>query len=397
VHFLFTNGKSSSDGKTSEILLSVGSLESDEVVDLMPIADRGIYAEPGYIVYASDFMLMARAFDAKSFELRGDPFPVVQALELRAYNTVHYSCSRTGAIAYVTPRVAYSELVWVDRAGVELGRIGSPATYRELRISPDGSRVAFSGGDASNQDQRIWVYDLRRGVRTRITFAPDQEEFWPVWFPDGRTIAYTAHVSGRYRIETIAADGGGEPMAVDLGPETAAPDDVTSEGKLLYTSWASARSNVSLLELDAPQQRAEYIATRFNDRGPRLSPDGRWLAYTSDESGRTEVYVERFPGHGGKWQVSPDGGSQPCWSRDGTELFYVHGDSELMAVSVNGRETFEVGMPKRLFERQLALDGIVRNRYDVTPDGKRFLLNVPAEGGMQRTIGVILGWQPAQP
>lgn len=259
-------------------------------------------------------------------------------------------------------------------------------------LSPDGRDLAFVLQSPAND---VWLYDIARGAKTRFTFGSSSES--PRWSPDGRRIAYTSIRNGEFGIYAKPADGSGlEEVLVPPGPEQSYPLDWSPDGKLLaYLRWElgpAAQSRLWMLPLKDGKPYVFSLLEQSAVPSGRFSPDGKWLAYSSTESGRAEVYVTPFPGPGGKWQVSTEGGSFPQWRRDGSELFYMALDNKLMSVQVkeNG-SSFVVGTVKPLFQTKPYFGLFTANLFDVTADGQRFV--IPYDSGQaNRTISLVVNW-----
>ncbi len=374
--------------------LRVGRIGSTEDKIVGTVGGRTLYAHPGYVLYCADQTLMARPFDAKRLEFTGEPFPVAEKIETQSSSQTVFSVSQTGALAFLpTGMSERASFLWVDRAGKELGALSPPGIYRDFDISPDGTRVVYGALDPQTRNQDIWVWDIRRSVATKLTFDPEAEEIWPVWSPDGLRIAYSSDASGVYAILQLPSSGGGRPDSVYRGKGPSGPVGWSGSGRCLtITSFETTAGDVCIVSPDEPRPIEPYVNTDFHESNARISPDGRWIAYSSDESGRAEVYVQSFPEHGGKWQVSTQGGDQPAWRADGKEVFYLSRGGEVTAVPVTTGTTFEAGIPEPLFTRRLTRGPILRNRFAPAPDGQRFLLNVPLESAAPQTFTVVMGW-----
>jgi Tol biopolymer transport system component len=308
----------------------------------------------------------------------------------------HFSVSNTGAIAYaVAAALDRSVLTWVDRDGRTLEQVGTPDAHQNPVLAPDGARVAYELWDWINGTSDLWVRDLRRHVDTRVTFDPDSEA-WPVWSPDGKHLAYSAYTAGIYRLLARAWDGTGSVDTLYRSEIPVGPTCWSADGSsLFFTHFGSF--NQGQLWVTTPARGATPTRVQqssFNDRTAQLSPDGRWLAYTTNETGRSEVFVQAYPGPGGKWRVSTGGGGASRWRADGRELFYRTPDGVLMAVPVRAEGAgLDAGAPVALFQRPSPTALLLRNSYDVSADGQRFLVNVlmddRARGGM---INVVIDW-----
>jgi eukaryotic-like serine/threonine-protein kinase len=361
----------------------------------------------GYLFSLRNGALVVQTFDNKRMEATGEPV----ALDGQP-SVVGVSTSDTGVLVYRTgiqvhsdpEAIVQGQLTWFDRQGKTLGGLGDPGLYRSLAISPDGKRVAFERVDPQTGGRNIWLYELARGVATRFTFDPVWDSD-PVWSPDGSRIAFAALRGGPTDLYVKATNLSGQDELLFKSDDYKAPISWSPDGKfLLYESGTTeATSHVWALPLKGgPGDRkpVALVADNFAEASSRLSPNGRWIAYQSNESGRDEIYVQAFaissaagapPAVGtptGKWQVSKGGGISPLWRRDGKELFYLSPDGMAMAVEVSGSGGFQAGVPKTLFK---VPSGVVY--WDVTSDGKRFLMPAPSATGPQSPFTVMLNWQ----
>src|SRR5262249_12944658 len=272
---------------------------------------------------------------------------------------------------------------WFDRSGRPVGVVGPPGFYQNHRLSPDGTKVAAARLDPQRGTSAIWILDTARDSSRRLTFDPSDDST-PVWSPDGSFIAFDSASKPRaiYRKPSSGA-GIEERISPD---EVGLPLDWSSDGQSLIFQYSMppTRGNIGLLPLSGGRKPRELIATSADEVQAQLSPDARWVAYCSDESGQYEVYVRPFSSSKGRWQVSAAGGYEPRWRKDGKEIFYLGADRKLMAVPVQASgATFQAGAATALFEAPVRgfLQGWQNsNRYDVTPDGQRFLVNLPTEG-----------------
>jgi Tol biopolymer transport system component len=285
------------------------------------------------------------------------------------------------------------QLTWFDRGGKPLGTVGAPGEISAPSISPDGSTVAVDAvyPQASNFD--IWLHNLARGTASRFTFGPNLT-YGPVWSSDGTQIVFASNRDGAIKLYLKATGGAGKEELLLKSPGLG-PSDWSRDGRFVIYSQNDSHAKVGIWVLPlsghsppVPGKPFPFLQTEFNEWGAKLSRDGKWVAYTSDETGRNEVYVQTFPTPGDKSQISTSGGSQPIWNRDGRELFYLAGDSKLMAVEVKTGSRLEAGAPKPLFDTHLGATG----GFDISPDGRRFLL-ANSLGEADRTpITVIVNW-----
>ena len=268
-------------------------------------------------------------------------------------------------------------LVWVDRMGKEEPIAAPPRGYVYPRLSPDGTRVAVA---AIDQEQDIWIWDLRRATLTRLTLEPGVNQY-PVWTPDGRRIIFTSdRAGGVANLWWQAADGTGAAERLTTSSNAQVPTGISPDGtQVVFTEPTPTMGRDLLrLALDGSRRVTPLLQTKFDERNGIVSPDGRWLAYESDSSGRFEIYVRPFPNAGGgQWQVSTGGGTRPLWARSGKELFFFGPDGALMRVGVEASgATWNAGTPTKLLEGRYFTGGGVNTgrTYDVSPDGQRFLM-----------------------
>jgi Tol biopolymer transport system component len=277
-----------------------------------------------------------------------------------------------------------------------LEELGDPASYDELGLAPDG-RVVVERSTVTTNNVDLWVLDPTRGTTSRLTFDP-QVDVDPVWTPDGRHVIYSAQdETGGWELRRRAASGVGEAQTLAHFDAFAMADDITSDGVTLIVNAFRGETTVDILLLDlaADADPRPFIATPFAEFDAQLSPDDRWLAYGSDESGRDEIYVRSFPGGESKWQVSIEGGDQPTWRADGKELFYVSDDRRLMSVPVDTREGLVIGTPEELFPLTWARAG--GNEYEPSPDGQRFLFLRDIVETDPSPFTVVMNWNAELP
>jgi serine/threonine-protein kinase len=374
----------------------VQSLKAREPKELF----AGYYAQflpTGHIVYVLNDNVLAVQFDPDRLEVIGGPVPVVESVSDCAF-------SDSGTMAYIpnaapgTPYIRRT-LVWVNREGKEEPVAAGPNSCLNPRISPDGTRIALSIQNQGNRD--IWIWDLVRKNLTRLTFDA-ADEVSPLWTPDGKRIAFFSNRGDKTGVYWKAADGTGKDEFLGGGHYPASWSD---DGKtMVLTEWDTEALNyeIGILPMEGDRNRGLLLKEKYHEAQPRISPDGRWMAYTSNESGQTQVYVRPFPEvEGGRWQVSTSGGDSPLWSPDGRELFFRNGDA-VMAVSSKTDPTFSVETPKMLFRGTyvgavLAYDDWDFATWDISPDGKRFLMMketgaAATGGGRSRKINVVLNW-----
>jgi Tol biopolymer transport system component len=373
-------------------------LQSDSHAAYTPNGEFLLYTTGG----STDAPLMAQPFDVSTFRVRGDPFPLVESVNLSTsiWAQHQFSVAADGSFVYMASSSAgASQLTWLDRSGKVLGTVGQPSAFvRTAAISPDGSTVATESVQSGNRD--IWLHDLARGTSSRFTFnSAGSRAISPAWSPDGKTLLY-------FQIDNSRPLG---VMKKQLGGDGAA--ELVSGGwggldrPLTFMKWSKdgrfivgrtnpggpTGSDIWMLPLNPPGEKPrEYLGSKANEGTPSLSPSGDWLAYSSDETQRFEVYVQSFPVPGRKYQVSVNGGAASQWSHDGKELFFIAPDRKMMAVSIGRRGgSLEIGSPKALFDSRIAVSNFTS--FDVTKDG-RFL--IPSqEGGAIIPLTLVVNWQ----
>ena len=347
---------------------------------------RPAWSRTGHLIYEERERIWAMPFSLANLMATGPAFPVQD-------NAGYASLSRDGDLAFIGGRSSGpDQLVWRDRNGAQLGVIGQPQDrIFTPMLSPDGSRVAVWGRENNNDD--IWVHDGARNLKVRLTTNPASEDR-PIWSPDGRRLAFASDRTGIAHIYIKPADGGAETTPFPEGPEAQYPEDWSPDGRYLLCDFVGERlKDIRYLEQqpgDTRYEAKEFLATQFDEGEPNFSPDARFVVYSTDESGRREVYISRFPDGGGKVQVSTSGGSQPRWCTTCNEIFYVEGET-LMAASVTTGSVLSVSSPRRLFEHV----GIARRpgqQYDVSADGKRFVVIEPVAGRPSPALTVIQNW-----
>ena len=351
------------------------------------------YVPTGHLVYGLSGTLRAVAFDAGSLEVRGNPVPVLAGIVTKPLGAVNFDFSQDGSLVYVTGTAgaAQATLVWVGRDGQEEALSAPPRSYAYPRISPDGQRVAVY---VTDEDQDVWIWDLGRETMDRLTVDPGRDTF-PVWTPDSREVVFSSDRGGTFELFQKAADGTGTVKRLTEATEGRGlfPSSISPDGKFLVYHAGASVSDLRVLSLESEGSPEPLLASEFSERSGELSPDGRWLAYQSDESGENQIYVRPFPEvDGGRFPISAGGGSEPLWSPDGSEIFYRAGD-RLMAVPVTTEPAFEAGSPEELFTRSYAVR--IGRMYDIHPDGQRFLMVKPAETteeGSRNDVVLVQNW-----
>jgi serine/threonine-protein kinase len=386
---LFTSsaaGTATADEKSIGIL----TLETGERKILIQGGSYGRYLSTGHLVFLRSGTLLAAPFDLDRLELTGPPVPVIEGVRESVTGVGAFSCSRSGTCAYAAGGMVGARRVvaLVDRSGAAQSLPLPPRSYSHPRFSPAGDKMSFWIEQAACD---VMVYDLARNALARVTDNGDNH--FPIWSPDGKRITYISskRPNPGYEIYWKPADGSGtEEMltAERLSLVAISPIAWAPIGQVLAFTH---RGDILLLPLDGDRKPRAFLQSRFNESMPAFSPDGRWLAYVSDESGRAEVYVQPFPGPGGKYPISTAGGTEPVWARSGGELFFRNGD-QMLAVTINAQPGFSASPPKILFAGPFSRT-TGRVTYDVSPDGQRFVMF--QSGDEEQTssqINVVMNW-----
>jgi len=370
-------------------MLRVGKLGDAHYRDVLSCDSRAEFAEPGYLVYSRGGSLVSQRFDAGAGKTTGDPVPIAERVATNAVGGADFSCSRNGILTMATNGGQLAEVRKVDRSGVQSPTVYASGDILHPVLSPDGKLLALRLREASATTRDIWVIDLARQVSSRLTFDPGNENY-PLWSPDGSAILY-ANNSGA--LVTQRATGAGTQEKLP-NVSDAAPDDWTKDGgSVIYEkSGGTTGEDVWMLPLTGDRKPVPLLQGPYDESQAHVSPDGRWLVYTSNETGREEIYVQSFPQPSGKWQVSTRGGSDAQWNPNGHELFYISPDQQMMVMDVPAGPTFEVSVPRPLFPIRVSIPTGPRNHYAVGPDGSYFYVVAPLGGQTINLMTVILNW-----
>jgi eukaryotic-like serine/threonine-protein kinase len=375
-HFLFWS-RTARPGQSPVVYL--GELGTLQAKVLMKSETMATYAS-GQLLFLRDQVLMAQAFDPDRLELKGDPVPLADHIAVNGATVrAMFSASDTGRLIYQTGEASQGwTLAWWSRNAKLGDAITKTEHYLHPSLSPDGKKMAVVVFAGNQGVADIWVFDLTRETSTRLTFGPASEST-PVWSPDGMTVYYSSSTGGPTHIHAKAADGSGpEHVILDESEVSTTPRSISRDGcYLVYERRQAAKEggyHIWAISLHGDEKPFAIVQDGFDEGYPSVSPDGKWMAYQSNETGRREIYITAFPGGGAKWQVSSNGGIIPKWRRDGKELFFLDPTDNLMAVDVNlAGGAPRMGTARALFQAV----GIQRDfgAYDVTADGKKFLIN----------------------
>jgi Tol biopolymer transport system component len=388
---LFVASASSFDWSNAQI--TVQSLATGERHNVLQGGTQPRYAASEHLVYAQNGILMAVPFDPQRLTATGPPVRVLEGiLQSLASGAAQYSISGTGSLVYVPGSIqsAQRRFVWVARNGTEQNVAAPVHAYLFPRLSPEGRRIAVG---ISEHETQLWLYDLARETLTRLTFE-GSVNLNAAWTPDGKRIAFNSDKAGPTNIYWQLADGSGGREQLTNSPYSNIPSSWSPDGQLLSFTEVGSATGYDLWVLRLSDRKPQpFLQTPFNESVPRFSPDGHWLSYISNESGRYEVYVQPYPGPGGKWQISTEGGTEPVWNHNGRELFYRNGD-KMMAVDIATQSGFAAGKPKLLFEGRYERTPATSPNYDVSPDGQRFLMlkSDAQEAAAPTQINVVLNW-----
>ncbi len=357
----------------------------------------------GYLLFLRGHNLMAQRFDAGRFTLSGEPAVIgeVAWVDLTTPGLAAFSASANGVLAYRSGAARSTQLTWVDRSGRPLGVVTAPGAYRDPWLSPDARKVVTGKLDPETGTYDVWLYDLDRETGSRFSFHASDDGF-PIWSPEGGRIVFASRRNGPSSLFEKASGGAGIDSPLLSAEASTYPTDWSPDGRqILFAKWdPKTKWDLWMLPLSGARKPVPCLQNEFDSfqavAFPGSGPTQYWIAYTSNESGRYEVYVESYPatsaGTGGKWQISRSGGAQPRWSRDGRELFFLAPDRTLMSVPVRTGAAFSAGIPRPLF--RMRATGLVdcRNHYVVHPDGQRFLVNALVEEGDASPISVVVNW-----
>ena len=369
-------------------------------------ADTAAAVSPsGFLFFLRQTTLFAQPFDFSRQELSGNPFSVAEQVVFDAVRPRSPRFSATsGIVAYRTGSASGArQLMWLDRSGKNVGTIGAPDTAgpTDLELSPDGKRVAVYR--SVNVSYDVWLIDPARGVPTRFTFGP-ASDLNPVWSPDGSRVVFTSTRNRAYNLYWKLSSGAGADELLLESDQRKAPLDWSSDGRFLlfYSLDPQTGFDLWVLPLSGDKKPFAFLKTPFDERNGQFSPDSKWIAYQSNESGRSEIYVQPFPGPGSKFQISANGGAQPRWNKNGKEIFYLSLDSKIMVAPVrlsSDGQSLETGTPVSLFPVRIPGGplGLSKQQYAVSSDGLRFLVNSTLEEDRSSPITLIVNWKPPKP
>ena len=397
-HVLYYAWSSAGGTEADADAINITSIDGTGNKRLFSASSNVEYAS-GHILFVRQSVVMAMPFDASNLTATGEAIPIAEQVGYEVnFNRGHFAISSNGIFVYQTgSSTSGIQMTWVDRAGKTLSNVGEPARYGGGQLSPDGKRLAISVFEPQSRNRDIWIYDLARNVRTRFTFDPGVEEY-PVWSPDGTRLMYAADKKGHLDIYQKPVGGEGTEELLVESTMDKYPTDCSSDGRFLlyYTAGDPvSKSNLWSLSLIGDRTSVPLYQAEFEEQDATFSPNGRWIAYTSTESGRYDAYVRPFPGPGGKWQISTSGLNLGTlivasrWNRTGTELYYLSEDQRVMVAEVQGSgSSFEVGRVRALFDGRADRTMYIQA---VSADGQRFLM-ATAAGQSYMPLTLVLNW-----
>jgi len=383
--------------------LSVGST-GDTSVKKLPdrISNSAVYVPPGYLLFVEGTTLFGQRFDASSLETSGPPFPIAERAGRASTFKSAISASSTGVIAYAAILAPRGNLTWIDRGGQRLNTVGSEGYYSDFRISPNEKSLAASLLDPKSALMEVWISDLERGSSIRISDGSGILDASPMWSSDGAQLIFRKNRGGMEFRRRSASGGGNDEVVLaaaagreaGLQSNNSIDTDWSPSGKtiLFSATGSNSRNDLWLLPLEGDKRPVKLLGGPSDEMHGNFSPAGQFFAYTSDESGDFQVYVQTLPLSDKKWQVSTRGGYEPRWRADGREIYYLSADRQIMAVEVGPGPSF--GVPKRLFPTRVP-SGVTSNRTNYVPsrDGKRFLVNMQSENAPPTAITVVMNWE----
>jgi Tol biopolymer transport system component len=387
-HYLYL--ADSLSGNTGADGIYMGALDSNEKRFVVNTPGNAAYAA-GYLVFMRDKTLLAQPFDVNTGALTRDPVAVfTQVQYLPKIERVVFAVSGTGPLfAQQSGEASLSRLAWFDRTGKEVGAVGNPAVYANVSLAPDGQSVAVDRTDEGSQNTDVWTYAVRQDRAKRLTFDPALDAM-PVWSPDGSRVIFASSRKNMFDVYLKNVDGTHEEQVVAHGDADEFPTDWSRDGK--YVLYEKGQE---LWSLTFPELKSSlFLKGPSTVKNGQFSPDGKWVAYASNESGKWDIYVTSFPEGRGKWQVSNGGGEQPRWKGDGKELFYLSPDGRIMAVPISAGVSVDAGSPTALFQAnpREAVATSERILYDVDRNGQRFLINTQVKKTESQSLSVVLNW-----
>lgn len=377
-------------------VIHAGSLDGKLKKKIVVASSNMAVTPGGHLIYWRDGVLVGQRFDEKSLTVAPDVVVIAQEVMHGPRNDAAFTASSAGALVYETGQIAtISQLAWYDASGKEIETVGQPQDISYPAVSHDGRLVAASVADPQKNELDVWIQDLTRGTDTRLTFA-ERSEYIPLWSPDDTRIVYSGNQKSPGDLYMKRVSGIGEEELLYANTQFKRATDWSPDGAtLLFQEAAADGTGMDLWTWSFTNHQAKvFVRTPFNEGPGRFSPDGRWVSYASNESGKNEIYVVPFPGRGGKWQISTDGGQQVRWSPDGKQLFYLTLDDKLASVDVSTHgDEFVAGIPRILFQTRVRR--MLGPQWDISPDGKRFMIDSLMQQVEAPPLTMVQNWEAA--
>lgn len=396
-HFLFLATSSTADNKSE---LFVGSIDSPERKLLFASDSNAIYSplpdgSGGHLLFARGGALLAQRFDAGKHELIGDPFRVAERVRVNFNNRAFFSVSENGTLIYdpITDQDEGRQLTWYDRSGKAIETVGQAASIFRFNLSPDERFASTSRRSMDSLKNDVIVSHMVRGASSRLSTFASSDTPVSIWSPDGKYVVWNETADGKYRLVKKLATGAGEAEVLIESPVRVYPSDWSPDGRIILYSVTdnTTKNDIWVLPLEGDRKPWLYFQSPGEDRQAVFSPDGKYIVYSSEESGRSEIYVQTFPASADKWPVSTNGGSSPRWPRKASELFYASNDAKVMSVAIRIGNSFEAGVPQPLFD--IAMTRSPRSEdYVVSNDGQRLLFISRGADAASTPLVVILNW-----
>ena len=389
-HFLYY-ARTQREAGGEQDAICLGSLETEETKRLFPAKSNMAFAN-GNILFMREGALMAQPFDASGLELAGDAIPIAENVSyLNDWHRGVFSASPSGHLVYRVGDVAQgSNLLIVDRQGQVLDTVGDQAPQYGPKVSHDGKFITIDISDQTGVNTNIWIHDIERGIKTKFTFGINTDRS-PIWSPDDKQMIYASIATDSNRIYLKSVGGADSAKMLYQSAYQMFISDWSNNGQFVAFTHQTGKLDIWILPILSGGEPYPYLQTPFNEGQPVFSPDGRWLAYSSNETDKPEVYVAPFPNHTGKWQVSTNRGTRPRWSTDGTKIYYFDQKDKIMVADVDGKgASFKIGQVQPLF--QFDNPFFTGRIFDVFPDGERFLLNVYPAGQSKSQAMLVQNW-----
>ena len=385
-NFLYLRGSHGLAGRDEGNAIWIGSLDSNDTTRLMQ-SESDVFFTQGHLLFVRDGFLMAQPFNTSDLELSDDAFAIDEDVGFLAnFFKGAFAASQNGILAYQQGFGVESQLIRLDSDGNELGEIGDVDRFQQIRLSPDERKLAVTVFDSGSGAADLWLYDIARQAKSRLTFD-EANDVAPIWSPDGERIAFQSSRSGAGDIYVRQAGGGSAAELLYSGDRIDSPEDWSPDGAYIAFDKGAGANDLWILPLEGDGEPFPLVQSEFDVGYARFSPDGSWIAYISNESGRYEMYATRFPSGEGKWQLSIDGADWLVgWREDGGELFYLDLEGDMYAVEVTLGDDLVAGIPRELFPTR------ADRSWDVTADGNQFVIGKPINESSDLTTTLIINW-----